>query len=47
MATYMQGAIKSGDDPSEVPSGVGVGTVVLSQTSLINFVAVLYTGGSR
>lgn len=37
MATYMQGAIKSGDGPSETSTGVG--TAVLSQTSLINFVA--------
>lgn len=36
MSTYMQGALKSGDNPSELPSGVGVGTAVFSQTVLIN-----------
>mgnify|MGYP000199760974 CR=1 FL=1 len=37
MTTYFQGSIKSGDNPSELPSGVGVGVAVLSQTALINF----------
>lgn len=37
MSTYMQGAIKSGDGFSQLPSGVGVGTAVMSQTALIGF----------
>lgn len=37
MSTYMQGSLKSGDAPSFVPSGVGVGTAVFSQTALIGF----------
>lgn len=37
MSTYYQGAIKSGDAASELPSGVGVGTAVFSQTALIGF----------
>jgi hypothetical protein len=32
MATYFQGAVKSGDNFSELPSGVGVGTAVFTQT---------------
>ena len=36
MASYFQGAIKSGDGFSETATGVG--TAVLSQTKLINFV---------
>ena len=39
MSTYFQGAIKSGDRPSELPSGVGVGTANFSQTALVNFSA--------
>jgi hypothetical protein len=39
MATYFQGAVKSGDGDSELPSGVGVGTANFSQTALINFSA--------
>lgn len=35
MATYFQGAIKSGDSPSEVATGTG--TALLSQTTLISF----------
>jgi hypothetical protein len=35
MATYMQGAIKSGDGFSETATGVG--TALLSQTALIGF----------
>lgn len=37
MATYFQGAVKSGDGFSE--TGTGVGTAVFSQTKLIDFVA--------
>src|SRR5574343_137781 len=39
MATYFQGAVKSGDGFSELPSGVGVGTANFSQTALINYSA--------
>lgn len=39
MSSYMQGALKSGDYPSELPSGVGVGTAVFSQTVVLNFTA--------
>ena len=41
MSTYFQGAVKSGDGFSEVPSGVGVGTAEFVQTTLINFNATL------
>ena len=37
MSTYIQGALKSGDAPSELPSKVGVGTAVFSQTALIGY----------
>lgn len=36
MSTYFQGAVKSGDAPSDLPSGVGVGTAVFSQTVVID-----------
>lgn len=36
MSSYFQGAIKSGDGPSELSSGVGVGTALFSQTVLVN-----------
>lgn len=36
MSSYFQGAVKSGDGPSELPSGVGVGTALFSQTVLVN-----------
>ena len=39
MATYFQGAVKSGDGFSETATGVG--TALLSQTALINFNATL------
>lgn len=39
MATYFQGAVKSGDGFSETATGVG--TAVFSQTALINFNATL------
>lgn len=39
MATYLQGAVKSGDGFSETATGVG--TAVFSQTALINFDATL------
>lgn len=39
MATYMQGAIKSGDGFSETSTGVG--TALLSQSAVINFNATL------
>ena len=35
MATYMQGAIKSGDGFSETPTGVG--TALLAQSALVTF----------
>ena len=38
MGTYIQGALKSGDAPSQLPSGVGVGSAVFSQTVLLNFI---------
>ena len=41
MATYMQGALKSGAGFSEAPSGVGVGTAVFSQTKTNSGVATL------
>lgn len=47
MATYFQGAVKSGDGFSETATGVGTVTSVGQPTAGSARVTVLYTGGSK